>query len=408
MEHYSFSRLNRASQCLRLYWALYEAPERLPQVTSFMQESGKGVHACIEKYKAHCHATGVEQDLEVLSMIVEEVMSSDRELRTTAVYDDVFWTFRSFAQQYRHNAERYIGSEFLVTREVPGADAMIEGYPDHIETMFDDGGLIIVSDDVKSGFKKEVSEENRFQGEIMAWMLMEWFPGKRTGWRVNFPRADNRSEIEELLPVAVPRLEGHLRADIARIRRAREENRWPETPGDGCDYCPIAAACRKRAMLAAEDAVVNTPAEAEAAAHDIIIIEAARERRLEQLKAWAKREGPIAVNDVLVGYIPKTGGLRITDAMELVWQLGRAEAVAQVYAKSPDDPWLKDEANQPRILSLGIVAALDAGLLSVNGNKTKTKATQADPRLVGLWEPGETKTEFGIVAKAKAQKATAP
>jgi hypothetical protein len=404
-ERYSFTKLSLADRCLRQFHERYEKKldEKLPDTFAEMRDIGRAVHACFERYKEELHASGVEQDLSLVSLIVEQVMSDSREVATTRIYDEVFWVFRQVAQRYRHNPATYLGAEFLLQRELPETDIVIEGYPDHIETLTDSKGAIVVSTDLKTGYGTSVTDYYRFQGEITSWMLLEWFEGARVGWRVDYPRTEFVSEIEEFEPIASMRLEGRMRSIIARVQRAREERKWPATPGSVCEYCPIAASCAARNVLVKNAVLVTNEDEAVGAATDLIILDAAYTQRVEQLKEWARENGPLAIGDVTVGYeTSKSENLRIADVGILLLQLGVQEAIAQQYATAENDPWLTTKEGITTATALGAQAAIRAGLLTVNGNKTKAKAVQNDPRLVGLWIPPEPTTRFGI-HKAKVR-----
>lgn len=406
-ERYSFTKLSLADRCLKSFHERYEKnlDEKLPDTFSELRDIGRAVHACFEVYKEHLHSSGIEQDLQMVSLIVEDVMSNSREIATTRIYDEVFWVFRKVAQTYRHNPATYLGSEFVLQRELPESDVVIEGYPDHIETMTDAKGPIIVSTDLKTGYGTSVTDYHRFQGKIMAWMMLEWFDGARVGWRIESPRTDFVSPIEELEPVAAPRLEGRMRAIIARVNRAREEKKWPATPGSVCEYCPIAAKCAARNVLVKNDVLVTTHDEAIGAATDLVILDAAYTQRTEQLKEWTRTHGPLEIADVKVGYATsQSENMRIADVGLLVMRLGVAEAIAQRYIQNDEDPLLSTDEGVKLVTRLGTEAAIKDGLLSVNGNKTKAKSVQNDPRLAGLWVPPEPTSRFGI-HKAKAAKA---
>lgn len=405
-ERYSFTKLSLADRCLRSFFERYEKnlDEKLPDTFSEMRDIGRAVHACLEVYKEELQASGMEQNLEMVSLIVEDVMSNSREIATTRIYNEVFWVFRKVAQNYRHNPQTYLGAEFLLQRELPESDVVIEGYPDHIEQLQDEDGPIVVSTDLKTGFGTSVSDWHEFQGEITSWMMLEWFEGSRVGWRIDKPREDWISPIAEFKPIASPRLEGRMRAIIARVNRAREEDRWPATPGSVCEYCPIAAACAARNVLVSESVIVTTVDEAVGAAADLVILDAAYTQRTGQLKEWAKTHGSIAIGDVAVGFeASKSENMRIADVGMLVMRLGIEEAIARNYVANEDDPILSTEDGVKMVTYLGTQAAIKDALLAINGNKTKTKAVQNDPRLAGLWIPPEPSSRFGI-HKTKAAK----
>lgn len=407
-KRWSFTKLSLADRCLRSFHERYEKnlDEKLPDTFSELRDIGRAVHACFEAYKEHLHSSGLEQDPQMVSLIVEDVMSNSREVATTRIYDEVFWVFRAVAQRYRHNPATYLGAEFLLERALPETDVIIQGYPDHIEQMTDAGGPIVVSTDLKTGYGTSITEQYRFQGEIMSWMMLEWFEGSRVGWRVDYPRTEFVSEIEEFEPIASPRLEGRMRAIIARAERAREEKKWPATPGSVCEYCPIAATCAARNVLVKNDVLITNEDEATGAATDLVILDAAYAQRTEQLKEWVRDHGSLTIGDVRVGYeTSKSENLKIADVGMLVMRLGIEEAIARKYVASDDDPILSTEDGVKMVTWLGTQAAIKDALLSINGNKTKTKAVQSDPRLAGLWISPDPVSRFGIhkpKAKAKA------
>lgn len=406
-ERYSFSKLSLADRCLRSFHERYEKKldEKLPDTFSELRDIGRAVHACFEAYKEHLQASGMEQDLQMVSLIVEDVMSNSREVSTTRIYDEVFWVFRAVAQRYRHNPTTYLGSEFLLQRELPESDIIIEGYPDHIEQMQDEKGPIVVSTDLKTGYGTSVTDLYEFQGEITSWMMLEFFDGARVGWRVDYPRTEFVSPIEEFEPIAAPRLEGRMRAIIARVVRAREEKKWPATPGSVCEYCPIAAKCAARNVLVKNDVLITNEEEAIGAATDLVILDAAYSQRTEQLKEWVREHGSLSIGDVKVGYeTSKSENMKIADIGMLVMRLGLEEAIAQKYVASEDEALLSTQDGVKLVTWLGTQAAIKDALLSINGNKTKTKAVQNDPRLEGLWVPPDPTTRFGIHKAKKAAK----
>ena len=403
MERYSFTRLNLADSCLKRFSLQYEngLDEKLPSVYSHQRDVGRAAHSCVERYKSELQASGMDQDLSLVPQIVEEIISNDPEVSTTAIYDDVYFVFLAFAKQYRHNPKTYLGSEIVLMRELPESDVEIIGYPDHLEVQVDKVGPIVVTTDLKSGYGTSVSPEYEFQGEIMAWMMLENFEGQRVGWQVYFPRTEFRSEVVEFKPEYSQRLEARMRSIIARVNNAREEKKWPATPGSSCAYCPIASKCRERNVLVKNDVIVTNAEEAEKAAGDLVILDAAFDQRREQLKAWTKEEGPIGVGDLLIGHELKLAGIKIGDIGLMVMQLGIEESVTQGYAKTPDDPALKTEEGLNRVYALGVQTAIREGLLSVNGTKTRTKKIQEDARLRGLWVAGDASSAFGIFKPSK-------
>ncbi len=400
-ERFSFSKLTSADRCLARHREEYERDLRLPQTYSHPREVGKGFHACADRYKAELHASGMEQDLALIPTIVENYFSTDREVTTTATYDDVFFLFRSWAAKYRHNPKTYLGAEFLLQRELPETNIIIEGWPDHVDVQNDELGPIVVSDDLKSGYSSTVTPEHEFQGEIVDWMLLPMFEGSRVGWRVSMPRADFSSPIVEFKPEYSQRLEARMRSIIARVHRAREEKNWPATPGSACAYCPIAATCRERNVLADLNVIVTNAEEAQKAGVDLIILNAAYDQRRAQLKAWADEEGPVEVGDSTIGYVTKPGGLKIADPKSLVMRLGTLGAIEMGYAEDADDERLKTDEGVLTVVALGFASAMKDRLLKVDGDRTKTKAIQNDERLNGIWVAGDSASSFAIAKTPK-------
>lgn len=423
LEQYSFSRMQLFDNCPLTYAARYGGDReqtKVPFVSSFALESGRGVHSCIEKYVEHLQASELPQDLEVLPTVIEEVFSKDREVRSTEVFNDVWFTFGKFAREYRHDFERYVGGELHLTRELEGLDAEIIGYPDHVaveDYPLGDGQSLqlIVAEDWKTGWKAEVTDALKFQGEVMCWLMAATFPDKPVGYRVNFVRRGVRSEIVRVEPSWFGRIEAHMRAIIERIRRAKKDRRFPARPGTWCRYCDIAASCRERNVLVDAGVIVNDEASAQRALADMLILGGALAQREKQLKEWVTVEGPVRQGDAVLAYHDKLGGPRIANVTALIEALGYAAAVDEgmVSPSVSRETLSRDPEFRRLATTLGLDAAVKAGLLSVNGNKTRTKAVQNDARLEGLWVPGEARTEFAVLpaghkdlAPASAEEAT--
>lgn len=380
-----------------MYAASY-GPNRIPFIGGHALHAGKGIHACIQKaleYLQDTQGETLEQDM--VATIVEEVMATDKQV-PTLVYNDVFFAFNAWAKRYKHDFERFLGAETFLSREMPSENAVIIGYLDNISRRTDDKGDIIVSKDYKTGWKAELSASHTFQGEIATWMMRPVFPNDRVGYSVEFTRKDVESETFELHPAAEARIEAHIRTVIYRIRDAKQKRRYPATPGSWCAWCPIAARCRERNVLVENQVIVADKASAERAAADLLIIEAARNQRIEQLKPFIETEGPLRIQDSELGFHDSKPSPKIDDARALVETLGRHEAFMRSFI--PDESTTLDtlEPEQRNIvLALGLEVALKSKLLTVNGNVTKSKKIQSDERLLRLWRPSRPKTSFNFV-----------
>lgn len=393
---WSFSRFNAGEGCLRRYHEKYEVPvaERLPELYEPLREIGKGVHRCAEIYKEHLASIGAEQDLSMISLIVEEYFGVDPEVVSTQHYADVLYVFGAFAKRYRHNATAYIGGEMLMMRALPESDISVEGYPDHIEEMQDEHGSITVADDMKAGFSATLTPENMLQGEIEAWRMLEMFPDRRVGWRVSWPRAGTESAIREFKPNYSGALEARLRAIARRIENARVADRWPAQPGSACAYCPLAAICRERTVLAQNSIIITDQESAQQAAADLVLLNAAYDQRREQVKTWTSTHGPINVGDLEAGFTSKTSGDRIGDIGSMLHRLGVEAMIADGTFDGPDDPDISVLSSL--VIARGVEVAIKEKLIAINGNATKTKGVRDDARFAGMWIPGETKTTFDL------------
>lgn len=390
---WSQSRFNLAESCLSAYENRYERNgDRIPELYDPIRETGKGVHACIDRYKIELKASGIAQDLSLIPEIVENYFSTDPEVTTSAHYLDVLQVTRAFAVSYRHDPNKYFGGEFLSDRTLPESDVIVEGYPDHIELMSDDAGPIIVSEDVKAGYSTTVTDANKLQGEIESWKLLDWFPDSRVGWRVRWPRADKTSPIAEFKPSFAPALEARLRSVIARVDRAREKNHWPATPGIACTYCPLASNCRERTVLAELDIIVSDRESAKKAASDLVLLEAAKKQRVAQVKAWSGEHGPVEAGvGKAAGFITKSSGDKIGDPALMVLAIGKNKLLLD----GEDDLEKRLDINEMLIVT-GFREAVREKLLVINGKKTMQKGVKDDARFSGLWVPGDSKTSFKV------------
>lgn len=396
MRRWSFTKFSTADHCHRQFQARYKSDGHLPEVYEPLREAGKAVHACIERYKSELVATRLPQDLSIVPTIVEEYFGTDPEVVSTECYADVLLVFGLFAKRYRHDPATFLGAEFMLERELPESDILVEVWPDHVERLVDNEGPIVVSTDVKSGYSTTVTADNKLQGEMTAWALLPMFEGERVGWRVSWPRNESESPIEEFKPSYAQSLEARLRTIVRRADAAEESGFYRAQPGSACAWCLVAANCEQREALANASVIAATPEDAEKAASDLVLLEAAYNQRREQVKAWAQDNGPVLVGDMAVGFRRTKGGDKIGDIGIMLMRLGLSQLLLTGVFDGEDDPRVKTEEGQNLIAAAGAQVAIQEELIAVNGNKTKAKKVKDDPRLAGIWVPGDSKTQFAL------------
>lgn len=364
----SFSKLQLFDHCPSQFAARYVT--KVPEIKSAPLVAGIMAHSVVEIYRNHLQKQQVSQDLDVIPSVVEAAFSHNPEIRSTECYNDVAMVAASFSKSYVHNPEGTLGIEAFLSRTLVEKDEAAEfgfdeevvliGYADWI--VVEDG--VVVLEDLKSGWDSKTSGEHEFQGSIYSWMAEVQYPGRQIGYRVRFARHENLLTDVTVMDVRdFDRLEARCRAILRRMLAAQKSGDFPANPGSWCRYCTIAAKCAERNALVEHNAVVDDLPSAQKALGDRLILEAAFDQRDSALREYVGAAGPVELNGTTAAFNRKVGGPKISSVTGLIETLGMDEALEY---------------------------------LSVNGNKTKAKKVQNDPRLSDLWVPGDVSTKFEI------------
>lgn len=183
--------------------------------------------------------------------------------------------------------------------------AWVRGRPDLVRVQ----GFVADVDDWKTNWAPSPSIDENFQAQTYAWLLHLWnrkLDVIRVHFRFvrwNLVRSATFYEPDFKETEARWRqLSDQVEAAVAEIEN---EKVWAPTPGPHCVGCPVLLRCPLGIPALGEPLGLPTdPAQAQAQAARLLVLDAAREPLREGLRAWVKTSGRVTVNGEAFDFYP--------------------------------------------------------------------------------------------------------
>jgi len=256
--------------------------KEIPEQSSEDARRGSRLHKVLYDYGVHCLEQGVPTDLDYL----RGHQGTDEEREILETFADT------------HMFDLAAGNHFEVPLEVEVGGYGFKAVIDHLEMH----ALTIVIRDYKTFYKilpqTEVDKDRQLRRYAV--VVSKAYPGITTFvCQMDFVRYGVVREVIYTIEY-IPTLEAELIADIEQVENATE---FPATPGAYCDWCSYTNMCP--AMEAGNVDVIQTLEEAEAAAANLIALDARRAAQKKPLEEWCSKQGLVTVNGKATGYYPE-------------------------------------------------------------------------------------------------------
>lgn len=359
-EPWSFSRLERFTQCPRRWWAHYIA--KVPERPSAAAQMGTLVHRAVQIYgKAWVTAGHVPSDAAAIVRAAvtaawHDIPPADRvvpdedwdeALRMTALaarwLDRLLTTYATWTAAWEQPV-RWVdgGRRFL-------------GYADLVLSHPETDHVIVV--DFKTGYGFFAAAETP-QVAFYGWGLGGLTAERLRVWgQLWFLRLgiQEPAGLVPLAPAALAQARDWAHATIGAIeeRLAVGADAFPPTPGTHCLSCPVMTTCPL--ADAATEPPFPTADAASAAGARLLVLEAQAKALRDALQQWVRQHGPVAAGSEWWAFYPRT---------TWTWpSLAKLEAVLAAHGMPdpivrPDEarlrklretyPWL-DEAGVPEV-----------------------------------------------------------
>jgi PD-(D/E)XK nuclease superfamily len=363
LEHVSFSALSLFDGCPATYHA--QRIRKVSQLPSKPLVSGILVHAVVELYLKELYESGLDRFPGGVGDIVEKVFSENERVNSTEYYTDVLRSSMAFAKNFTLDPDNVLDMEMRF--EMPLGDGLpkLLTFTDLREQHHDQDGPFIGITDFKSGWGSSQSEANNFQLDIEgAQTIHELGPDTRVMVRNYFTRWNFATKWRKISEWDVNNALARCRAIFHRMEHAYQTRSYPENPGEGCLYCPIAQECKVLKNLGDVKALIVNAEMGMDRIRQYAVLEAALTQMKKLFKTWANVNGELRLED---GY--GFGSVLPSPSMTLV-------GVREAHDALGDDFY---------------------NIINIDRKKLKKMAD--DGRLTGLWveEQGRPRLQIGKV-----------
>lgn len=209
------------------------------------------------------------------------------------LYTEVAALFWTWAERFELDLDRFLLSEERQT------DGGFDWRPDLVYA-----GDALDVHDFKTHWQVWTEAEARatLQARWYAWRASQAWPGFDR-YRVTFEFVRYGVAVPvEFTPAELETIALQVEASVGRIRRARELDAWPATPGTHCGFCrlecPIVDEARRAPVR------VRSADEAQRLAGELLALRQAAQARREALEAFAATDGAVSVNGVTWAHRP--------------------------------------------------------------------------------------------------------
>ena len=257
--------------------------------------------------------------------------------------------------------EAIFGIEEHYAARIPGVDVPIVGYTDLILTV---GERHVKIADVKTGWGNTLTPEYEFQGDLMARLFLDTFPGYRVSLAVQYPRSGVVHEWD-FDDERAAKVEDRVRFTWERMKALAGGAEIVATPGKACQSCPVLRDCAVAESERHFGLTVEDEQSATTAAGLTILFDAASKALKDGLKSYVDEHGPVV-----------------------------GEHASAVFKTSISES-IKDKAALAS--KIGVEAALD--FLSFDG-RSKKRLLKKYPEAADLIVPGKASTRFVITTTA--------
>jgi PD-(D/E)XK nuclease superfamily len=219
--------------------------------------------------------------------------------------EDLYWIVKKWGFDNRFDIENLVDVEkrlsaaLVYVKDGVSVTRVLDGQLDvlFVEGDYDEHAIVI---DWKDTWAlpppTEVSFEGYFQQRMYGWLVMRNYKGiEGVTLREFYPRYSEPREAT-VYRDKLDDIEQELSALVERFDRAVEEDVWTPTPGKHCSYCPRPTAC-PIPRAAREQGKIETQAQAEQAARQLIVATSIVDQNKKALESWANTHGPIPMRD---------------------------------------------------------------------------------------------------------------
>jgi hypothetical protein len=358
LNHTSFSAMSMFDACPRRYFELRVKKVKEPE--SELLVAGILNHEIASDYIEHLIKEQKISDPEVIPDLVQSVFARNDRINSTAYFDNVMITSKTFAKHYRVDPSSIVEMEMRGDRDLGQGYPSVLTYIDVVSREQDDEGIFIGVEDMKSGWSAEQSEDNNFQLNIEAWQVQGKYPSERIKVRNRFIRSNYVTEWRELNEWDYDNTVRRSKAIVDRMNEAYKSKKYPARAGKTCNYCSVSVDCALAKNLGTAKHLAITQGDAEERMRELMILEGAGKQIKTALKKYADINGAIVLDGHQAGFT-STSGVTITDIAEFIERIGLENAVK---------------------------------ILNIDGKKLKK--WENDDRLTGLWVSKVGKPQFRV------------
>lgn len=276
MNHYSYSRLDLYENCPLAYKFRYK--DKRQEAPSEALETGSEVHEWIASYIKHLIAKDLRTDLDWI--------------RGVNAAPEVKEILDVYAETHLLEPGNYAIEEMW---KISLAGNLWWGVVDLLK---DEQSRVLIIDaksDHKVRSKSEIDKDRQLR--FYAWMAAK-----------KYPHAEEFECSIDFIRHGVTRSTTYRREDVPgvekeildAIERIEADTEYKARPGTRCAWCSWTADCP---AIADEDLeVIMSAVDAEHTASQLVALKARVKSLEDMLKPWCTREGPISVNDMVIGY----------------------------------------------------------------------------------------------------------
>ena len=218
---------------------------------------------------------------------------------------DLYWVVKKFAYDNEWDTENLVDVEKRLEATVRysvegvGVDRVLTGQLDafFVEGEWDDHGIVVdYKDTWGMPAPTELSFEGFFQQRFYALLVMDNYPSiQRVTLREFYVRFSEPREAT-IYREALDDIRDEMSALVQRFDRSVQTNVWPPTPGKQCSYCLRPTACPIPKFVRGAGRI-DSAAEAEKRAKQLLVATAIVKQNTEALSAWAREHGAVPIRD---------------------------------------------------------------------------------------------------------------
>lgn len=251
---------------------------------------GIGFHAIQHAYTLALVEAHVPQDAELAAQAFTEGVASAK--IPTHLLPELRQVWFWHAERWELNLDEF------VTAEERGSSGDVGFTPDLVTANVREN--ILTVEDFKSGWAPPVSEDELrglYQARVYIRYAKDRWPNF-SGYRFRLHAVRFNKVVEVIFTQQeLDEIELEVRAAIAAIERAREENVWPVVAGPSCRFCTLRCPLMDQPMLMPKRFVEAS--QAQQFAGWVLAADGMVKAAKKALKAYVAAHGPVSVNGVV-------------------------------------------------------------------------------------------------------------